>query len=48
MGKEKRDCCFYNGRECKALNDLYCRYEKCKFYKTENPYEKGKEQKNDH
>lgn len=33
----KRDCFAYrnfgNGERCIALRDLYCKYEKCKFYK---------------
>jgi hypothetical protein len=35
----KKDCFAYNGKECKALNDLYCKYQKCSFYKTEEDYE---------
>lgn len=49
MGKEKKEKievktdCFaykkekYGGQSCKALRELYCRYEKCKFYKREEP-----------
>lgn len=35
--KPKTDCFAYNDKtsvpNCKALNDLYCRNEKCRFYK---------------
>ena len=27
------DCIFYKQCECTALNKLYCKYEKCNFYK---------------
>ena len=34
------DCAFYDkkNRSCTALNKLYCKKEKCNFYKTENEY----------
>ena len=34
---KKEDCFAYDKkrRDCKALNDLYCRFEECPFYKTE-------------
>lgn len=31
----KQDCFAYCDRGCKALTELYCAYEDCKFYKTE-------------
>lgn len=36
----KKDCFAYKkandgGQSCKALRELYCRYEKCRFYKKE-------------
>ena len=35
----KEDCFAYiNKKECKALNDLYCKNEKCKFYMTKEQY----------
>lgn len=30
----KKDCVFYSDESCTALNDLYCKSEKCKFYKN--------------
>ena len=30
----KRDCFAYENQFCKALDDLYCRFEDCVFYKT--------------
>lgn len=27
------DCIYYDNRTCKALNKLYCRNEKCNFYR---------------
>lgn len=32
-GQVKTDCFAYAKGECKALKELYCRTEKCKFYK---------------
>lgn len=29
----RKDCKFYEGNRCKALKRLYCRNEKCVFYK---------------
>ena len=33
IGQVKTDCFAYEKGECKALKELYCRTEKCKFYK---------------
>lgn len=37
LGEPKKDCFAYNDKTavptCKALTDLYCRKEECKFYK---------------
>lgn len=35
----KKDCFAHNGKECKALNDLYCKYQHCSFYKTKKKFE---------
>ena len=34
----KKDCFAY-GKECGALNDLYCKYQHCSFYKTKEALE---------
>ncbi len=41
----KEDCFAYNGDKsktipCTALNDLYCKNEECKFYKSKEQREK--------
>lgn len=41
----KKDCMMYRntlygkGEDCSGLNELYCRKEKCKFYKKKNKAE---------
>lgn len=39
------DCFAYQKEEeiekCKILNNIYCRYEKCPFYKTHEQFKKG-------
>lgn len=35
----KKDCFAHQGKECKALNDLYCKYQRCSFYKTKEALE---------
>ena len=30
-----QDCFAYKNKVCSALNDLYCKKEECRFYKTE-------------
>ena len=39
----KKNCFAYDPvrRKCRALNDLYCSYENCKFYKTDKERCKG-------
>lgn len=38
----KVDCfAFEEGTGCKALTYTWCRYEKCKFFKTEEQYQNG-------
>lgn len=36
----KKDCFAYNEekRRCNALNDLYCKKEKCNFYRNKNTF----------
>ena len=46
----KRNCFAYGSdaeNGCNALNKLYCRSEKCKFYKPISQLEKEKEQINE-
>lgn len=31
----KEDCFAYKNKTCSALNELYCKKEECKFYKTD-------------
>ena len=42
--KIKADCFAYDptlkNRPCKALTDLYCAKENCKFYKSKEQYQK--------
>lgn len=44
MAEVKRDCFAYNkgsySKPCIALDDLYCKKEECKFYKTKEQFEK--------
>ena len=44
------DCFAYQNEEgvekCKILNNIYCRYEKCPFYKTKEQFEKGAKESN--
>lgn len=44
MAKIKRDCFGYSAikEDCSVLKKLYCRNENCKFYKTRNEYEQGR------
>lgn len=35
----KKDCFAYDRKECGALNDLYCKYQHCNFYKTKETLE---------
>lgn len=30
------DCIYFEGRKCKALDKVYCRKEKCNFYRNKN------------
>ena len=40
MPEVKTDCFGYKSdRECRALNELFCRREDCAFYKTKAQYE---------
>lgn len=36
----KEDCFAYRDGKCNALNKLYCKEEKCKFYKTREQVKK--------
>ena len=36
-----KDCFSYNKGKCTALNDLYCKYEECRFYKKKDTKVKG-------
>ena len=31
----KKDCFAYKGHECYALNELYCKNRKCRFYRND-------------
>lgn len=43
MGKVNTDCFGYSKlkEDCAILKKLYCRNEKCKFYKTRKEFELG-------
>ena len=34
----KNDCIFYIKGECRALKDMFCKNEECKFYKSKMHY----------
>jgi len=34
----RKDCFARKGKQCAALNDLYCRNGECRFYKTKSRY----------
>lgn len=34
--KVKEDCFAYKNGECRSLNELFCKKEKCKFYKSKD------------
>lgn len=38
IGQVKTDCFAYAKGECKALNELYCKTEKCNFFKTKEEF----------
>ena len=38
-----KDCFAYSKKECKALNDMYCKYQECNFYKTKEDLEIDKQ-----
>lgn len=40
----KKDCFGYSkiNNRCSVLTDTYCKHEKCKFYKTKEEFEKGR------
>ncbi len=40
----KKDCFAYGSihNKCSILNELYCKNEICKFYKTKREFEKGR------
>lgn len=37
----KKNCFAFNGVDCNALKELYCKNETCKFCKTEKEYREG-------
>lgn len=38
----KEDCMHYKNNECDCLNEVYCEYERCNFYKTKKEDDKIK------
>jgi hypothetical protein len=40
IGQVKTDCFAYAKGECKALKELYCKTEKCNFFKTKEQFER--------